>query len=185
MSDPTQSPLPLLTPPGVGDLLAPTTSGFPYPVSTECDSKQIAANTFSTALSLRENPALNPSDVGIPGQTVHEALYMTGPNGDCNVTAQNSPGQFVQLNALVNGESQNFWPILAGFGQGVTQVQAAVSLHAQVATVWLGSNDLLKFALSGGAAPVTSPARCRPTFCRSCSSSKRPVPRWPSPTWST
>lgn len=158
MSDPTQSPLPLLIPPGVGDLLAPTTSGFPYPVSSECDSKQIAANTFSTALSLRENPALNPSDVGIPGQTVHEALYMTGPIGDCNVTAQNSPGQFVQLNALVNGESQNFWPVLAGFGQGVTQVQAAVSLHAQVATVWLGSNDLLKFALSGGAAPVTSPA---------------------------
>jgi lysophospholipase L1-like esterase len=81
---------------------------------------------------------------------------MNGAIGDCNVGG-NDPASFVQLNSLVNGESQNFWPILAGFGQGVTQVGAAVSLHAQVATVWLGSNDLLKVAFSGGAAPVTSP----------------------------
>ncbi len=82
---------------------------------------------------------------------------MNGAVGDCNVNSGNSPGSFVQLNSLVNGESQNFWPILAGFGQGVTPVGAAVSLHAQVATVWLGSNDLLKVAFSGGAAPVTAP----------------------------
>jgi lysophospholipase L1-like esterase len=74
------------------------------------------------------------------------------------VTAPSSPATFVALNSLVNGESQNFWPILAGFGQNVTQVQAAVSLHPQVATVWLGSNDLLKIAFSQGAAPVTAPS---------------------------
>jgi lysophospholipase L1-like esterase len=158
MSDPTKSPLPLLTPPGVGGLLAPTaTHIFPAPVTNVCDAKQIPANSFSTALSLRENPALNPWDVAIPGQTVHEALYMTGAIGDCTVNGANAQAQFVALNALVNGESQNFWPILAGFGQGVTQVDAAVSTHAQVATVWLGSNDLLKIAFSGGAAPVTAP----------------------------
>jgi lysophospholipase L1-like esterase len=158
MSDPSQSPLPLMTPPGIGDLLAPTTSGFPYPITTECDSHQIAANTFSTALSLRENAALNPWDLGVPGQTVHEALYMTGATGSCSVSSTNSPAAAVNLNDLINGESQNIWPILAGFGQGVTQVQAAITLHAQVATVWLGSNDLLKIALSNGAAPVTSPS---------------------------
>lgn len=157
MSDPTKSPLPLLNPPGLGSLLAPTTSGFPFPVSNVCDPKQIAANTFSTALSLRENPNLNPWDVAIPGQTLHEALYMTGPLGDCTISPLDAPASFVALNALVNGESQHVWPILAGFGQGVTQVDAAVSLHAQVATVYLGSNDLLKIAFSGGAAPVTSP----------------------------
>jgi len=157
MSDPTKSPLPLLTPPGVGGLLAPTTAGFPFPVSNTCDAKQLPANQFSTALSLRENPALNPYDVGIPGATVHEALFMVGATGDCGVNPANAPATFVALNSLVNGESQNFWPILAGFGQGVSQVQAAKSLHAQVATVWLGSNDLLKVAFSGGQAPVTSP----------------------------
>ncbi|HTW85865.1 MAG TPA: hypothetical protein VMD91_17480 [Candidatus Sulfotelmatobacter sp.] len=159
MSNPATSPLPLLTPPGLGSILAPTAAGFPYSgITTPCDAHQIAANTFSTALSLRENPALNPWDVGIPGQTTHEALYMVGPTGNCSVNASNSPASFVDLNALVNGESQIFWPILAGFGQGVTQVEAAASLHAQLATVWLGSNDLLKFALSDGAAPVTAPA---------------------------
>lgn len=158
MSNPATSPLPLLKPPGVGGLLAPTSTHiFPAPVSNTCDASQIPANQFSTALSLRLNPNLNPWDVGIPGLTVHEALFMTGAVGDCNVNSGNSPGSFVQLNSLVNGESQNFWPILAGFGQGVTPVGAAVSLHAQVATVWLGSNDLLKVAFSGGAAPVTAP----------------------------
>lgn len=157
LSDPTKSPLPLIIPPGVGGLLAPTTSGFPAPVTTECDPKQLPANTFSTALSLRENANLNPYDVGIPGQTVHEALFMTGAIGDCTINPQDSPANFVALNGLVNGESQNFWPVLAGFGRGVTQVDAAVSLHAQVATVYLGSNDLLKVAFSGGQAPVAAP----------------------------
>jgi len=157
MSDPTKSPLPLLTPPGVGGLLAPTTAGFPFPVSNTCDAKQIPANVFSTALSLRENGALNPWDVAIPGATAHEALFMVGATGDCGINPANAPPTFVALNSLVNGESQNFWPILAGFGQGVTQVQAAKSLHAQVATVWLGNNELLKVAFSGGLAPVTAP----------------------------
>jgi lysophospholipase L1-like esterase len=157
MSDPTKSPLPLLTPPGVGGLLAPTaTHIFPAPVSNTCDAKQIPANAFNTALSLRLNPAINPWDVGIPGQTAHEALFMVGAVGDCTVNGANAQAQFVALNSLVNGESQNFWPILAGFGQGVTQVQAATSLHAQVATVWLGNNELLKVAFSHLQAPVTS-----------------------------
>lgn len=158
MSDPTKSPLPLIIPPGIGGLLAPTsTKIFPATVTNVCSGTQLAANQFSTALSLRLNPNLNPYDVGIPGQTVHEALFMVGAVGDCSVSPATDPASFVQLNSLVNGESQNFWPILAGFGQGVSQVGAAASLHAQVATVWLGSNDLLKVAFSGGAAPVTSP----------------------------
>jgi lysophospholipase L1-like esterase len=154
MENPDESPLPLIGANAVGDLLAPTTSGFPYSVTTTCDSHQIASNSFSTALTLRQNAALNPWDVGIPGQTVHEALYMNGAIGTCSEV----PAAFVPLNSLVNGESQNFWPVLAGFGAGTTQVAAAVSMHAKLATVWLGSNDLLKIALSNGAAPVTSPA---------------------------
>jgi lysophospholipase L1-like esterase len=158
MGDPTQSPLPLMKPPGIGGLLAPTSTHiFPAPVANYCDATEIAANQFSTALSLRLNAGLNPWDVAIPGQTVHEALFAVGAVGDCSLTPANTPANFIALNSLVNGESQNFWPILAGFGQGVTQVGAAASLHAQVATVWLGHNDLLKVAFSGGAAPVTAP----------------------------
>jgi lysophospholipase L1-like esterase len=158
MSDPATSPLPLLKPPGVGGLLAPTSTHiFPAPVTNVCDAAQIPANTFSTALSLRLNPSLNPWDVAIPGATAHEALFMVGAVGDCTVNGASAPAQFVALNSLVNGESQNFWPILAGFGQGVTQVQAAKSLRAQVATVWLGNNELLKVAFSHLQAPVTSP----------------------------
>ncbi len=159
MSNPATSPLPLMIPPGVGGMLAPTSTHiFPAPITSTCAGSQLAANQFSTALTLRMNPNLNPYDVGVPGQTVHEALFMVGAIGDCSVAPATDPASFVQLNALVNGESQQFWPILAGFGQGVSQVAAAASLHAQVATVWLGSNDLLKVAFSGGAAPVTSPA---------------------------
>ena len=154
MGDPTISPLPLIGPNAIGTLLAPTPSGFPYTVTTICDKFQIPANKFSTALTLRLNPALNPYDLGIPGQTVHEALYMNGATGTCNPL----PPVYVPLNSLINGESQNFWPILAGFGNGVTQVSAATTLHAKLATVWLGSNDLLKYAISNGGAPVTSPA---------------------------
>jgi lysophospholipase L1-like esterase len=158
LSDPSQSPLPLLKPPGVGGLLAPTsTHVFPAPVSNVCDAAQIPANQFGTALSLRLNPALNPWDVAIPGQTAHEALFMTGALGDCTVNGANAQAEFVSLNSLINGESQNFWPILAGFGQGVTQVEAAKSLHAQIATVWLGSNDLLKPAFSHLGSPIASP----------------------------
>lgn len=154
METPSTSPLPLMGPNAVGDLLAPTTSGFPYTVTTVCDSLQINENEFSTALKMRLDPAINPYDLGIPGQTVHEALFMNGAIGTCNPV----PAAFVALNSLVNGESQNFWPVLAGFGKGTTQVNAAVHLHAKLATVWLGSNDLLKIAFSNGQAPVTSPA---------------------------
>lgn len=157
LSNPATSPLPLIGPSGLGGLLAPTTSGFPAQIGTPCAGTQAAANQFGTALQLRLSPGTVPYDVAIPGQTAHEALFMTGAIGDCTIAPGNTPAAIVGLNALVNGESQNFWPILAGFGSGVTQVNAAASLHARYATVWLGSNDLLKIAFSGGAAPVTSP----------------------------
>ncbi|MBV9438566.1 MAG: hypothetical protein JOZ24_01095 [Candidatus Eremiobacteraeota bacterium] len=154
LSNPASSPLPLIGPSALGGLLAPTTAGFPQQVAAFCSGAQTAANAFSTALSLRLNPASVPYDVAVPGQTAHEALYMVGAINDCSITAANAPGAIVNLNALVNSESQSFWPILASFGQGVTQVQAALALRPQVATVWLGHNELLKFAFSNGTTPV-------------------------------
>ena len=160
VGDPTVSPLPLIKPPGLGGTLVPTTSGFPAPVANFCDANENPANQFGSALSLRLNPSATPLDVAVPSQTVHEALYMIGAIGDCAITQNPSsyPANIVALNALVNGESQSFWPVLGTFGQNVTQVGAAASLHGQLALVWLGSNDLLKVVFSSGQSPVTDPA---------------------------
>ena len=85
MEDPTKSPLPLIGPNAVGDLLAPTTSGFPYTVTTYCDPLQINENQFSTALKMRLIPAINPYDRrNSRPETVHEALFMNGAIGTCN-----------------------------------------------------------------------------------------------------
>jgi len=89
--------------------------------------------------------------------TLHEALAMTGPLSTCGAV----PTALAGLNALVGSESENFYPILAGFGAGVTQVEAAVALHPQYATVLLGENDLLKPAFSNNGAPVTAPSSFR------------------------
>jgi lysophospholipase L1-like esterase len=59
---------------------------------------------------------------------------------------------------LLGSENLYFYPVLANFKSGVTQLQAAASLRPTVATVWLGSNDLLKFAVGNGGFPPTDPA---------------------------
>ena len=153
------SPLPLFLAPGLGDLLALTTSGIPVglnptPSGASCNASAQAAGSFASALSLRVSPTVTPYDLGVSGITLHESLAMVGPISTCGAV----PASLAGVNALVGGESENFYPTLANFGQGTTQVAAAVSLHAKFATVLLGENDLLKPALSGGAAPVTSPA---------------------------
>jgi lysophospholipase L1-like esterase len=153
------SPLPLFIAPGLNDLLAETQSGIPVginptPAGASCNATATAAGSFGSALSLRVSPTVTPYDVAISGQTLHEALAMVGPISTCGAV----PSSLAGVNALVGGESENFYPTLATFGNGVTQVSAAASLHAKFATVLLGENDLLKPALSGGAAPVTSPA---------------------------
>lgn len=162
VSNSATSPLPLIAPPGLGNLLALTSSGFPLglnptPAGSSCNATTRAAYDFATAPSLRLSPSVTPYDVAIPGMTLHEALAMTGPLSTCGAV----PTALAGLNALVGSESENFYPILAGFGAGVTQVEAAVALHPQYATVLLGENDLLKPAFSNNGAPVTAPSSFR------------------------
>lgn len=162
VSNSATSPLPLIAAPGLGDLLTLTSSGFPLglnptPAGSSCNATARAAYDFSTAQTLRLSPGVTPYDVAVPGMTLHEALAMIGPLSTCDAV----PASLAGLNALVGSESENFYPILGGFGQGVTQVEAAVALHPQYATVLLGENDLLKPAFSGGAAPVTAPGSFR------------------------
>ena len=134
--------LPLIQSPGLGTFLLLTNTGSLTSTQTSCSGLNALAFSATTASQTRVTPSVQPLDVAVPGQLVHEALYQTGPQGPCQAVAV-APG------SLFQAETTNFLPILGGFG-GKTQVQAARSLSPTLTTVWLGANDVLKYALSGG-----------------------------------
>jgi lysophospholipase L1-like esterase len=156
------SPLPLIATP-LYNLLVPSSingplGGSPQDLLAPCTGANALAYSSATAMQTRLNPTTTPYDLGVPGQTLHEALYQIAPTTTCAATVSASNVN-IGLSTLVDGESATFYPILGTFGTGFTQVQAAAALHAQIATVWLGSNDILKYALSGGALPATDPTQ--------------------------
>jgi lysophospholipase L1-like esterase len=151
------SPLPLMAPPGLGSILLPATGGGLTSIVAPCQGPAAISTTFSTALQTRLNPTTKPLDVAVPGQTLREAIVMKAPAAPCN--GGSLPPQELLLNGIIQPEDVNLYPVLANFGQGVTQLQAAVSLKPTLALVWLGSNDLLKYAFSNGAFPPTTPAQ--------------------------
>jgi lysophospholipase L1-like esterase len=157
------SPLPLMKAPG---LLTYLTMGndFPTQIQDACEGFNASAFSAATALQARANPNVSPYDVGVPGQTVHEALYATAPSAT-GPTGTGTNGSFAcsgaippmstQVAAQYNAENTTFYPILATFGSNITQVQAAASLHGEIATVWLGQNDQIKpLLVPGGIAPT-------------------------------
>ena len=152
--NPAISPLPLIAPPGLGQILVPTATGGLTSVSTLCGQQNANAFAFSTALNARINPGTTPFDVAVPGQTMHEALFQIQPTTPCAAP----PGPIGALSGVVFPESLNILPVLANFGQNVTQVQAALALKPTITTVWLGSNDVVKFVFSGGQVVPTDPA---------------------------
>ncbi len=157
VDNPATSPLPLIVPPGIGQVLVPKDAlGDLTSISPACGANNQIAYGYATAPGTRLNAAAIPSDLGIPGQTVHEALYQIAPETGCGVPV--NAGIFGGLANIVNSESQTLYPVLANFPKGTTQVAAAAGLHGTIDTVWLGSNDLLKFAFSGGTLPPTAPA---------------------------
>jgi lysophospholipase L1-like esterase len=135
--------LPLMQSPGLGTFLVVTTTGGLTSPQTSCSGLNLDAFSAGTVSMTRVSPSVQPLDVAVPGQLVHEALAQTAPQGPCQAVAV-APG------SLFQAETTNFLPILGNFG-GMTQVQAARSLHPTLTTVWLGANDLLKYALSEGA----------------------------------
>lgn len=159
LENPATSPLPLITPPGIGGILAKTSSGFPAGLTTECVGERAAAFSPSGALGDRLNPNTTPYDVAVSGQTTHEVIAMFQPLSSCvsPAAAAMSPPALAALNSLLFSESEAFYPALANFGSQVTQLQAAVSLHGQLATVNIGSNDLLHFAFANGGSPPANP----------------------------
>jgi lysophospholipase L1-like esterase len=159
LENPATSPLPLIVPPGLGGILAKSSSGFPVGLTTACAGQRAAAFSPSGALSDRINPTITPYDVAVPGQTTHEVVAMFQPLSSCvsASAALSSPPALAALNSLLASESEDFYPVLVNFGTQVTQLQAAVSLHGQLATVNIGSNDLLHFAFANGGSPPANP----------------------------
>jgi len=155
--NPATSPLALMGAPGIGTVLVPNAVGQPTPIVAPCGGNNTLAFNYATALQARANPTVTPFDLGVPGQTVHEALFMTAPeDASCAAVA---PGPLSGIASLVGSESVDFWPVLGNFPQGTTQVGAAAQLHAKFATVWLGSNDVLKFTFSLGQIAPTDPGQ--------------------------
>ncbi|HEY0798959.1 MAG TPA: SGNH/GDSL hydrolase family protein [Candidatus Baltobacteraceae bacterium] len=150
------SPLPLISAPGIGTILVPTASGSLTSITTACGSNNAVAFSQSTALSTRLNPTASPLDVAVPGQTLHEAIYQTQPTGPCS--GAGLPSALAGLNAILNAENNDFYPVLGTFPAGTTQLQAAASLQPTLALVWLGSNELLKYLFSNGAVAPPSAA---------------------------
>jgi lysophospholipase L1-like esterase len=161
------SPLPLIAAPGLGAQILFGPSG---PVTTHlaCDSFDNSAYSLNSLNTVRINPVTKTYDLGVPGITMHEAVAMSGPltgppPGPVGNTCPNYPAipgdpTSGALQALVQDESEDFYPVLGSYSASVhplTQLGVAVSLKPGVTTVWLGANDLLKYVFSAGASPIT------------------------------
>ena len=164
--NPAISPLPLMSGPLLNMVVPTTITGplggapAPYNAADPCGGVNGIAYTAGTALQARLNPGVTPFDVAIPGQTMHEALYQFDAQVNCfQANAATNNPTLNALGQLVNAESASYYPVLGTFAPngGVSQVAAAVALKPTVVTVWLGSNDLLKYALTFGQYGPTDP----------------------------
>ncbi len=157
MYDPSTSPLPLITKPGLNNQIIPYTAEFPIQeqksgdICTDNDGFNEAGYHLKGVSRVRMDPdSTEIRDVGIPGLTLHEANVLHEPQTD---TCKFIPGVPGLLSMVVSDESATFWPVLGNFtklGPNLTDVNAAASRHPTLATVWLGANDVLKYMGSGG-----------------------------------
>ncbi len=160
------SPLPLIKAPGLGGELVVSSVSPPFTAThSSCDSFNQLAYSSSGWVSTRVNPGGPIADLGVPGMTMHEAVSMiaplTGPPNGPNCGYVTLPGDPTSgnLQSLIASESENYYPVLGQFssvlGRNATALNSAVYLKPQLATVWLGANDMLKFIFSHGQAPTT------------------------------
>ncbi len=167
MFNPAVSPLPLIAGPGLGSQLVVNATTLIAATHPSCDAFNDAAYSRGSFGATRMSLSQNVLDVGVPGITAHEALYMTGPltgppTGPGCTYPFNPADPSTALQPLVMSESNTFLPVLGHFATTVgplTEVNVAASLHPTLVTVWLGANDLLDFTFSGGKAPVDTPAQ--------------------------
>lgn len=165
-SNPSLAVLPLIAAPGLGTQIVPTSSLFAS-VQSNCSTINEASFGESTWQKTRVNPAAGIADLGVPGMTMHEALYMTGPysgppvqtSAGCGYATLPGDPTSGGLQSLVESENSLFLPVLgefqAAYGSNTTMVNVAVGMKPKLTTVWLGANDVLKYVFSAGTAPAT------------------------------
>jgi lysophospholipase L1-like esterase len=156
LAHPTTSVLPLIAAPGLGDQVVNAnpalTGGLPFgnlPTVGSCDSFNQLPYTLSGAQQVRESTVNRVADLGIPGLTLHESITLTAPPSPSCVPIKGANAVVIGLQSLLS-ESGSFYPVMQGF-PNMTQLQAAVSEKPTLTTVWLGANDVLHYAFSGGA----------------------------------
>jgi lysophospholipase L1-like esterase len=163
MANPATSVLPLIAKPGLGNQLVPNNAavtGVPLPFlplsqaisGHGCDSFDTAGYSAATFAATRMNASAQPKNIAVPGMTLHEAVTMYQPPSPACAPITGAPAQIVGLQQLLS-EGQYFYPTLGTFTgvRPMTELNVALALHPTLTTVWLGANDVLHFAFSGGA----------------------------------
>jgi lysophospholipase L1-like esterase len=162
--NPATSPLPLIAAPGLADQLVINKTSIFASVQSACDPFNDSAFSPTLFAATRMDPTAQNTDLAIPGATMHEALTMTGPETGppntptCGYKAIAGDPTSGGLQSLVSGESELYYPVLGSYRNSsakVTQLSVAVALRPKLATVWLGPNDVLKFAFAGGNAAAS------------------------------
>jgi lysophospholipase L1-like esterase len=159
--------LPLIKAPGLGTQIVLNATTLFADTQSGCSDFNVSAWGASTFSDTRVSPSTGIGDLGVPGITMHEAVYMTGPysgpptqtsSGCGYVTLPNDPTSG-GLQSLVESENQLFLPILGqyseAYGSNLTMLNVAAGMKPKLTTVWLGANDLLKYIFSAGTAPTT------------------------------
>lgn len=166
-NNPSLAVLPLINPPGVGtQIVLNATTGFAM-TQSGCSAFNNSAFGSTTWTGTRVSPMTGIADLGVPGITMHEAIYMNAPyegppaqsaSGCGYATLPNDPTSG-GLQSLVEAENMYFLPVLGGYypayGSSLSELNVAVGMKPKLATVWLGANDLLKFIFSAGTAPAS------------------------------
>lgn len=162
--------LPLIKGPGLGSQIVLNATTLIANTHLSCDAFNQQAYSLSTWSSTRLGNTNGTTDLGVPGITMHEAVTMHAPlTGPQTPNAAGTgcnpypvlPGDPTSgaLQSLVNGESDTFYPVLGSFsgqlGPNLTELNAALALSPNIATVWLGANDLLKYIFSAGLSPIS------------------------------
>jgi lysophospholipase L1-like esterase len=154
MFTPGVSPLPLIKAPGLGNQIVPSSVTPPIAElkTTSCDTIDLDSYQLNKLGSVRLGGGV-VKDVAVPGITLHEAVAMSQPlTPSCLLPLPGATKSQSELSDIVSGESGAFWPVLGGFygrlGSNLTMVNAAVSQKPTLATVWLGANDVLKYAFT-------------------------------------
>jgi lysophospholipase L1-like esterase len=159
--------LPLINAPGLGTQIVINATTLFANTQSGCSAFNDSAFGATTWQGTRVSPSTGIGDLGVPGITMHEAVYMTGPyegpptqsaSGCGYATLPNDPTSG-GLQSLVESENQLFLPVLGeystAYGSNLTMLNVATGMSPKLTTVWLGANDLLKFIFSAGTAPTS------------------------------